>query len=288
VSPPKDDLAHIHYFCGNTEIASDLEEREPQRYSLYKAIATFIRAYANLAGELDAAGYRPQEQVFLKERLDHYTKLRDVIRHASAEELDLKPYEAEMRFLLDRYIEADTSRQISPLDDLPLLDVIINSGIATAIQTKLRHFKGNQRAMAETIENNVRRRIAKDQLLDPAYFGQMSQLLDEIIRQRRQNALDYEAYLQRIAELAKKVATHQTDNTPTDIDTPAKLALYNNLGQDTALALKVHQAVMTNKSDGFRGNQAKENLIKMALFQIIADIETVEQIFNIVKQQHEY
>lgn len=193
-----------------------------------------------------------------------------------------------MRLLLDRYIEAEEARKISPFDDLPLLDVIINSGIAKAIQTKLKNFKDNQQAVAETIENNVRRRIVKDQLLDPAYFGQMSKLLNEIIAQRRKNALSYEAYLKKIAELVKQVASRQSDGAPASIDSPGKLALYNNLDKNEDLTLKVHQAVMSSKSDGFRGNQAKENLIKGSLYKVLGDMEAVERIFNIVKQQNEY
>ena len=30
VEPPKDELEHIHYFCGITEIPTDLREREPR------------------------------------------------------------------------------------------------------------------------------------------------------------------------------------------------------------------------------------------------------------------
>ena len=52
LEPPKGELEFIHYFCGNTEIPSDLEEREPQRAALYKATASLVRAYANIADEL--------------------------------------------------------------------------------------------------------------------------------------------------------------------------------------------------------------------------------------------
>ena len=31
VEPPRGELEHMHYFCGNTEIPTDLQEREPQR-----------------------------------------------------------------------------------------------------------------------------------------------------------------------------------------------------------------------------------------------------------------
>ena len=53
VEPPQGELEHIHYFCGNTEIPEDLKEREPQRAALYKATVALVRAYANIADELE-------------------------------------------------------------------------------------------------------------------------------------------------------------------------------------------------------------------------------------------
>ena len=42
VESPKSELEHIHYFCGNTEIPADLQEREPRRVSLYKATVALV------------------------------------------------------------------------------------------------------------------------------------------------------------------------------------------------------------------------------------------------------
>src|SRR5690348_6143750 len=39
VQPPKGELEHIHFFCGNTELPEDLKEHEPQRVGLYKQTA---------------------------------------------------------------------------------------------------------------------------------------------------------------------------------------------------------------------------------------------------------
>src|SRR5437660_2081441 len=61
VEAPGGELEHIHYFCGNTEIPADLEEREPRRAALYKATAALVRAYANIADELEGAGYTPAD-----------------------------------------------------------------------------------------------------------------------------------------------------------------------------------------------------------------------------------
>ncbi len=79
VEPPKTDLDYIHYFCGNTEIPDDLKEHGPQRVALYKATAGLMRAFANISGELEAAGYSPVEIGRIKrevERLSQATRDR--------------------------------------------------------------------------------------------------------------------------------------------------------------------------------------------------------------------
>ena len=205
VEPPKGELEHIHYFCGNTEIPSDLEDRAPLRTALYKATVAFLRAYSNVADELEEAGYSETEAKEIKLELDRFLKLREIIRNASGENLDLKAYEADMRHLLDTYIEADEPRSISPFGDMPLLDLIVKTGIADAINAMPKSLKGNKDGIAETIENNVRSKIIKEHLNDPTYYDKMSALLDEIIAARKSKALEYEKYLQEIAELAKKV-----------------------------------------------------------------------------------
>lgn len=288
VEPPKGDLQHIHYFCGNTEIPEDLKTREVQRTALYKATANLLRAYANIGDDMDAAGYSTDAIEHIRNRVDHFLKLRDVIKNASNEKIDLKAYEADMRYLIDRYIQAEESVVISPFADMPILQVIVKSGIAEAIGAMPDGIKANKEAVAETIENNVRSHIIKNHLLDPAYFEKMSKLLDEIIKQRKQNALNYQEYLQKIADLANKVVAAQPDDTPKSLDTKAKRVLYNNLGKNEALVLQVNDVVMDSKQDGWRGNQAKENQIKQAIFEVVNDVEEVERIFAIVKQQSDY
>ena len=86
-----------------------------------------------------------------------------------------------MRHLIDTYIEADEPRKISPFDDMTLLELIVKTGIADAINSLPGGLKGNKDAVAETIENNVRSKIIKEHLNDPAYYDKMSALLDEII-----------------------------------------------------------------------------------------------------------
>ena len=313
VEPPQGELQHIHYFCGNTEIASDLKEREPQRTALYQATVALVRAYANIADELDAAGYSTSEIRRIKEQVDHYLKVREIIRKASGETLDLKAYEADMRHLMDTYIEADEPRKISPFDGMSLLELMVKTGIYNAIDTQLGGFKDNKKAVAETIENNVRSKILKEHLTDPSYYEKMSALLDEIIADRKAEAIEYEEYLRRIARLAREVEAGLEEDTPEELkNSPALRALYNNLKSaeetpapadrvaeapeeydasvDPVLekAKKIDAAVKQVRPDDWRGVQAREQVIKAALYEILRDQAEVERIFLIIKAQSEY
>jgi len=288
VEPPRDELAYIHYFCGNTEIPTDLDEREPQRSALYKAVASLVRAYANLSDELEEAGYSDAEIARIKLQIDQYLKLREVIRTAAGEKLDLKAYEADMRHLIDTYIQAEGPRKISPFDGMSLLELIVKTGIANTITSQLGAIKHNKNAIAETIENNVRSKIIKEHLNDPVYYAKMSALLDEIIAARKSKADEYEKYLQRIADLAKRVQEGQDSDTLASLNTPGKRALYNILDQNEALALQLHEAVVKSSPDAWRDHQPKENRIKRAMYDVLQDRDEVERIFPIIKAQSEY
>jgi type I restriction enzyme R subunit len=288
VLPPKSDSEYIRYFCGNTEIAEDLKATEFQRNSLYKLTVSLIRAYANISSELEEAGFLKNEIIDIQKTVDKYVKLREVIKLASGEVLDMKTYEADMRFLIDNFIQADDAQIVSVFGDMSLLEIITSEGINETIKKMPKGIRGNKQVVAETIENNVRSKIIKDELLDPAFFNEMSILLDEIIKARKENALSYEEYLKKIAELAAKVNDGKNEETPTNIKTPGQRALYNNLNKNEELAMLIHNKVMKVKPDAWRGNIPKENIIKQGLHEILMDDDEVERIFAIIEKQSEY
>jgi type I restriction enzyme R subunit len=287
VEPPNGELDYIHYFCGNSENPNALSENEHKRTALYKMTVSLIRAYANIADELTAAGYRDVDIKRIKKHVDEFVKLREIIRNASGENIDLKAYEADMRHLLDTYIEASEPKVISPFGDLSLLELIVKTGIGEAISQLPKSLQGNQEAVAETIENNIRSTIIKSHLNDPAYFDKMSALLNEIIANRKSNALEYVDYLKKIAELAKQVITPSNPVSP-KIDTAGKRALYNNLNENEELALTIDKAVKDVRNHDWRGVEARERVIKFALNEQLKDATEVERIFAIIKQQSEY
>jgi type I restriction enzyme R subunit len=54
------------------------------------------------------------------------------------------------------------------------------------------------------------------------------------------------------------------------------------------LALTIDETVKQVRPDGWRGVQARERVIKAALYGILQDVAEVERVFLIIKAQKEY
>ena len=192
VEPPRDSDAYRHYFCHG---GKGLAANERKRLALYRAVAAFLRAYANLANEMIEAGYTEAERQTIRDEVGHYEKVRQEVKLASGDYVDLKVFEPAMRHLLDNYIRAEDSEVISAFDDMTLVDLLIRDGEG-AIGSLPAGIRGSPRAVAETIENNVRRLIVDEMAVNPKYYEKMSAVLDALIQQRREEAIEYEDYLE--------------------------------------------------------------------------------------------
>ena len=290
VEPPKNTREYLHYFCSSdTGNPESLKETEPRRQALYKMTTAFIRSYANLADEMEKAGYSAAEAKEILQETKYYDTIRNEVMNASGDYIDLKSYEASMRYLIDTYISAQESRVISTFDDLPLVDLLVQRG-QDAVDSLPEGIKKDEEAAAETIENNVRRRIIDETPTNPKYYEKMSRLLDTLIQQRRQQAISYQEYLKQIVEMAKNVAgTGAANQYPAAISaSQARKALYDNLMQDETLAVTIDEDIRKTKPDGWRGNKIKERKVKYAISRHLEDEEMTEEIFQIVKKQVEY
>ncbi|NBC30623.1 MAG: HsdR family type I site-specific deoxyribonuclease [Spirochaetes bacterium] len=297
VEPPKDEPAYRRYFVGPSDNPDVQKENEPKRVSLYKLTSSLLRAYAELANDMDQAGYSEQEAAEVASEVEHYERVREVVKLASGDYVDMKVYEPAMRHLLDSYIRADEPQKLSALDDMTLVQLLIDRG-EEAIDELPESIKGDKEAVAETIENNVRRLIIDEMAVNPKYYERMSRLLDALIEQRRKDAIDYREYLERIVELARNSANGESgDSYPSDINTPARRALYDNLGREPDLAIAIDRAVRDAKMDNWRGHTFKEKKVRKAI-QDVLETEVhespdgtgldIDSILQLVKQQHDY
>jgi type I restriction enzyme R subunit len=306
VAKPREMEQYLHYFCGDASNANALTETEPLRISFYKATATFLRAYADIAQNLTEAGYSDAEIDALTKETEFYSDTRAAIKKHAGEELDIKPYEADMRHLINTYIQADPAADLGNLNSLSLTELIIETGIHDAIARKLNE-KGklSKNAIAEGIINNVRKTIIRDQLTDPRFYEEMSKLLDDLIKQSRADTAAYEAFLKKAEDLVKRLAKKApTAGVPAMLHgKPEAIVLFNNLATlpvttfqcptdddgKAKLAIEIDFAMRERAPAGWKGDDTREKEVLNALFPIMArDRAATQGIFEIIKNQPGY
>ncbi len=295
VEPPRDTAAYLRFFgAGNSDDPAALKAGERHRLTLYKLVAALLRAYANLANEMPDAGYTEAEIQTIKAEVEHYENVRMEVKLASGDYIDMKLYEPAMRHLLDTYIRAEESEKLSAFDDMTLVQMIVARGEA-AVETLPPGLRADPDAMAETIENNVRRIIIDEMPVNPKYYAQMSRLLDALIQERKQEAQAYKDYLARIVDLTRQVSRPATHITyPTSIDSSARQALYDNLAQNEALVVELDTAIRYTRKADWRGNRFKEREVQNVVREVLnryttdPDAAEVEAIMEIIRNQREY
>ena len=311
---PREVEQFLHYFCGDAANPNALNETEALRVSFYKAVAVFVRAYAAIAQDLTEAGYSDADAAALKKEVDFYSEIRSAIKKHSAEELDIKPYEADMRHLLNTYVQADPAADQGGLGEMSLTELIIDTGIHDAIARRLNE-KGKltRNAIADGIINNIRKTIIREQLTDPHFYEQMSKLLDDLIKQNRADAAAYEEFLRKAEALAKRLAAKEPeDGVPVALHGRREATvIYNNLpriltgrqdhaagmadppgdyaGERVRLALEIDRVMREQAPAGWKGDQAREAVVLNALFPLLdRNREATLALFELIKNQPRY
>ena len=291
VKAPRNTEDYIHYFCGKSGSNQDeLTENEALRLTLYQNVAKLLRAFANIANEMPDAGYSEADIETVRNEVAHYEKVRDEVKLASGDLVEMKRFEPAMRHLLDMYIRADDSEVLMDFEELGLIELIVEKG-TDATDSLPENIRNNQEAMAETIENNVRRTIVDENPVNPRYYEQMSVLLDELIVLRRQKAIEYQEYLERIRELSRQVIRpEQTgSNYPLSMDTLPKRAFYDNFGKDELLATKIDSAIRYTKKAMWKNDRFKEREIANAIREETAGYDVdIQSVMELAKAQREY
>ncbi len=313
VKQPQGIEQYIRYFCGDAADPAALNDTEPLRISYYKAVAAYVRAYSELVQNLQEAGYTAAQIAAFEQETQFHAEVRAAIKNHSGEELDIKPFEADMRHLINSYVLADPADLLGNLSSLSLTELIIQTGIHDAIAKKLNE-KGklSRNAVAESIINNVRKTIIRDQLTDPMFYDEMSKLLDDLIKRKRDDTESYEQFLKDAEALAKKLGQGRGEHgVPSALHgNKEATVLYGHLpdiikstvppntaeeprptfGDELAsLALKLDRIIREMAPAGWKGDQAREAQVLNAIFPVMGkDREATTKIFEIIKNQPGY
>lgn len=269
------------------EMDKQLDDNAEKRSKLYRYVRRYLNCYANLANSLEDMGYSEAERKEYAECAKKYDALKREIELRSNDHIDMRRYEPDMRQVLDLYVKAEDSEVIAKLDDTSFLDIVAaqNEEQLNDLPDELKDEYG--RASAETVEANLREVIRKDSPFNPAYYGKLSIILQELIDKRKKEMLDYEEYMKELIELVKKARGKSANSYPESIKTPGMRALYDNLGQNEYLAIRAHEVIKENALVGFRDNRLKQRKLIKALAKLLGD-EMAQKIYDIIKLHDEY
>ncbi|WP_028489849.1 type I restriction endonuclease subunit R [Thiothrix lacustris] len=283
-----------YFVSSNTLNRDEAEQNEAKRLAFYKLSGAYLRAYAEIAGELQEVGYSASEAEKIRVEVRHYHDAREAVKLASGDYKDAKDLEPAMRHIFDQFIRADDSDMLADFGDKGLIEVLVDSGIV-ALESRLpESVRKSETAVAETIENNIRKNISDTRSVNPAYYDNLSDLLDALIQQRQTEVQEYQQYLEKLKALAEQMRQGQIpQDYPTTLKTQAMRNLYANLERDESLTLAVHETVMSYKKAGWTGNNAaahmKEKRVRQAVTRVVGeDSATVEDLLKLIKAQYEY
>ena len=292
---PQTDSGFIAFFCGAN---SEDEEKVARRDTLYILTSSLTRSFANCCDRLVSHyGYSEAEVDQLRREIANYNKVKEMIKLASCDYIDQKPYEADMRYILDTYVRADDSTVVNRMADMSLVELLLEG--RTTTPTDLIHdIPGDDGAKAETIENNLRHEIVKKMSSNPVYYSKLSEMLEDVITRRKIEAISYEEYLRHVVEMAQAVLhPEEADEYPEAVRASSgKRSLYDFLGKNLDLALAVDHAIVVSVRPGWHSNYQMQQAVKAAIFQRLkaAGFDNVtaqqktEELFDLAKRQVEY
>ena len=291
VEPPRETRQVLHYFCAaDTTDRDALQENKPRRDLLYRAVRKLVRTYADLVDEMPEAGYTEKEAAEIAAEVRSFERTAEAVRTASGDRADTSYYDPHMRQLLDEFVRADDAEVVASFNDVGLVEMIVERGIGVVEKVLPGGILKDEAAVAETIENNVRRVIIQKRSSNPKYFDDLSDLLDAIIEARRERAEEYADHLANLESILRKAARpEESSDYPASMNTVARRALYDNLDGDEDLAERVDAAIHSARMDSWRSNKVKEKRVLYAIQEALGDrADEADAIFDLAISQREY
>lgn len=270
VAEPKRVEQYFDFFCWNqAETPAELQqavslENANKREGFYNLVEKLTNRYLALATQMIEAGYTKEQAERIHHTVLDYNELKDAIMLRSGDMTDLKQYNSMMRQLLDRYVKAPRSEVLAKLEDFTFLDLIQTEGEAARAADELTNSgKEGEPSVAETIASNTRHYIVRKRDTNPEYFDKLSEKLNKLLEEYRQNAITYRELLVQLI-IAYSLSKGRA-NYPAQLDTPLKKALYDNLDHDLEAALGLYDVVARNAQEDWRELPARKKRLTNAV-----------------------
>jgi len=211
-----------------------------------------------------------------KKDLKFFQNLRAVVSMRFQERVDFSEYEPRIKKLIDAHVGAGEIQQLCKP---------INLFDAKEREQVLEDQGKSTEAKADMIASATMRTIERDIEKDPAFYGRFSKLLEDVLESLHRKRMQAVEALEKIKDIATKVATH------TDDDTPEKLVgqdmarrFYGCVGEDVArytagdvkpateIALAIVERIGKHKIRDWRDNPDALNRMRNEIDDVFFEI----------------
>ncbi len=171
---------------------------EAKRQEFYERLRAFSRClHIALSSDKLFDVYSEAKVDAFKKAWKQFSELRRSVQLRYQEVVDIKEFEPKIQKLLDDHVTAMPAETIIEL---------VNVNDSAALKAVVGETGVSEASKADRIASATRRVITEKMEEDPAFYRRFSEMLEETIRSYRERRISEREYLNRIVELAGKIA----------------------------------------------------------------------------------
>jgi len=256
---------------------------EELRARFYERFSTFARTLSLALSSTSFLEDTPPKKIKeYKDDLKFFQNLRAAVTQRYQEAIDFSEYEPRIRKLLDTHVGAEEVKQLG--EPINLFD-------AAERQRVLDDENRSSEAKADLIASATRHAIEEELAKDPAFYKKFSSLLEDVITAMHEKRLAALKALEKVRDIATKVATHTDEDVPAELYGNDMARRYygcvresvsdysaddRNISAD--IALQVVERINTHKIRDWRANQDAINKMRQEIDDILFDMAEEKEI----------
>lgn len=253
---------------------------EEKRNRFYERFNLFSRTLSMALASTNFLERTPEKTIQrYKQDLKFFANLRAEVSLRFQERIDFSEYEPKIQKLLDTHVGA--GEIVNLCDPINLFD-------AKERQEVLEDQGKSAEAKADMIASATQKTIEKEMEKDPAFYAKFSKMLSDVLEALHQKRMEAIEALEKIKEIATKVATHTDDSVPEELATRDMARRYYGVVRDEVreynaepkaairIALEIQTRLGKHKIRDFRDNpdalNQMRNEIDDVFFEVIDDM----------------
>lgn len=186
--------------------AAALEEADRARQAVYQICGRLVGAYNNLASYTGPTDLGQEQMTHYEQLAREAANIKSLILTRSGDFLDYRLYDAPMRQLLDRFLQANEAEHLAstPPDYSFLRPAELTQQSDEQVINRARALSGDDEGMADLIAGAVTAAINDSRGRDTALFEQLSAKLLHLLEELRQRRADFLTQMRELLSLARQ------------------------------------------------------------------------------------